>query len=74
MNPKLADKPRDQIDDKLDEASALSFPASDPPFFMGSMAIVGGRRSLAVLAPRIPAGAPAIRSDKKTRNHSAGAA
>jgi hypothetical protein len=66
MVPKVADKLQDQIDDKLDEASALSFPASDPPFFMGSTAIVGVRRSVVALAPRIPASTRATPSDKKS--------
>jgi hypothetical protein len=68
MDPKHADKPQDQIDDKLDEALELSFPASDPPFFMGSTAIVGARRSLVVLAPRIPADGGAGKRGKKNRN------
>lgn len=72
MDPKLADKREDPIDDKIDEASALSFPASDPPFFMGSAAIVGARRSLVAPAARMPA-APrsATTSDKKPRGHKA---
>lgn len=74
MALKPADKLQDEIDDKLDEASALSFPASDPPFFMGSTAIVGGRRPLLVLAPRVPADARAATRDKKTRGHNAGIA
>lgn len=72
MDPKLADKRDDPIDDKIDEASALSFPASDPPFFMGSTAIVGARRSFVALALRIPAGAGATTRGKKTRNPIAG--
>ena len=71
MDPKLADKIEDPIDDKIDEASALSFPASDPPFFMGSAAIVGARRSLVALAMRIPAAPRSATSDKKPRGHKA---
>ena len=70
MDPKLADKRDDPIDDKIDEASALSFPASDPPFFMGSTAIVGARRSFVALALRIPAGTTT--RGKKPRNPAAG--
>lgn len=32
---------RQQAEDRLDDASALSFPASDPPCFMGSVAVAG---------------------------------
>ena len=71
MDPK-ADKLEDAIDDQLDEASALSFPASDPPFFMGSIAIVGMRRSVAAVALPVPATPRAIVRDKKTRGPAAG--
>jgi hypothetical protein len=45
MNSRLHDKVGNRLDHLLDEASAFSFPASDPPFFMGSTAIAGARHA-----------------------------
>lgn len=61
---------RSAEEDFIDDASALSFPASDPPCYMGSVAVAGsppGKKTPCQLDGTAPATRPGARPGRRRK-------